>query len=67
MSAEVGCPNCPFKDLCGRTPEQMKALLQQNYDRNYMDCRRTFPKWKPGLCHKGDIVCAGYVKEPAHG
>jgi hypothetical protein len=60
LAGMAGCAKCPFRDLGKRTPDEMRAILQRNYDTNYMECRTTFPKWKPGLCHKGDRQCAGY-------
>lgn len=61
MSNTGGCEKCPFKDLPkGMDSDALKARLRQNYERNYMGCRQLWPGWKPGLCHKGGIICAGY-------
>jgi hypothetical protein len=54
----AACETCPFKDT--KHPRFIKAMLKLNYTENFMGCRELFPKWKPGLCHKGDRACAGY-------
>lgn len=56
----TGCEQCPFKDLCGMSTDELKTRLTQNYNRNYMGCRELWPEWKPGLCHKGGVLCAGF-------
>lgn len=59
----VGCGTCPFKSD-DFNPQFLKARLKENYDTNHMGCRQIWPKWKPGLCHKGG-GCAGYVTRAA--
>lgn len=36
-------------------------MLRRNYESNFMGCREKWPDWKPGLCHKGKVVCAGFA------
>lgn len=57
----MNCETCPFNKET-KNLEEMKKTLKKNYDTNYMDGHTTFPKWKPGLCHKGNKVCEGYKK-----
>lgn len=56
----MSCEKCPFKEESRYTPEQLRKLIHKNYKTNYMGCRQMWPDWKPGLCHKGKVVCAGF-------
>jgi hypothetical protein len=62
MSAQ-GCQKCPFRDAeTQREREALMARLEKNFAANYLDCRQTWPLWKPGLCHTGKRACAGFPK-----